>query len=334
MIDRHDQVIELLNNYQLPEAAALCRLAIRREPDPLQRTSLRCTLAHILEAQSQPNAARRLYRAVLAQIGNRRGLTGLRAKSWRGIGRTLRVQGSYREAELYLRRAVRAAESLMDTPTELADALGDLGVLYRYSGKLRQSEKLYRRALEITVAAVGPAHPNVAIIHHMLAGVNHVQGNLEVAEGHGRKAVEIRQAALGPDHPDTVADAACLAAILTDTGAVDEAEQILLHALKIFKRTYGEPHYEVAVTLHNLASIAHCKGRKRTAVNRFRRSLAMKEQLFGPAHPDLAMTLNNLAILESRPAYLDRAVAIVQAHLAPTHPTRLLIESNSIKQTQ
>ncbi len=335
MPDLHDQAIELLSAYRLNEADATCSRALRRCNDPLERANLTCTLAHIREADSQAVSAKKLYQKVLQLLHRKHGVGIFRVKSWRGLGRIHRVAGDYQGAVGFLRLAVRQAETLTDGRLELADALGDLGVLYRYMGRLETSVALYQRALEICIAESGPRQPAVATFYHMLAGVNHVRGHLTEAETYGRQAVEIRSAALGPDHPDTVADAACLAAILIDTGGLDEAEAILKHAQKVFLKTYGSPHFELAVTLHNLASIANAKGDDRRAAKLFYQSLQMKEQLFGPTHPDLAMTLNNLAVLEQQSgkeakatALGRRALAIAQAHLDPGHPSLELIRGN------
>ena len=335
MTDLHDRAIELLNAYRLKEADATCRRALRGVTEPVARALLLCTLAHIREADSKQISAARLYKDVLRLLRRKHGVGILRVKSWRGLGRLRRVQGDYKGAAVFLRRALQLVETLPDARIELADTLGDLGVLYRYTGRLETSVALYQRALQISIEDRGPRHPDSAIFYHMLAGVNHVRGHLEEAEAYGREAVAIRGAALGPDHPDTVADAACLAAILIDTGGLDEAETILKHAHKVFLKTYGAPHFELAVTLHNLASIANAKGRRRRAASLFRQSLEMKEQLFGKSHPDLAMTLNNLAVLEQQfgndpEATLlgRRALQIAQSHLDPGHPTLQLIAEN------
>jgi tetratricopeptide (TPR) repeat protein len=335
MPDLHDQVIDLLSAYRFDEADAACRRALRGVNDPVSRAELLCTLAHIQEAQSKTASARKLYNEVLLLLHRKHGVAILRVRTWRGLGRILRVQGNYPAAAVLLRRAVQQAESLENGRIELSDALGDLGVLYRYSGRLETSVALYQRALEIAESERGLHDPAVANFYHMLAGVNHVRGHLAEAEVQGRKSVQVRADALGSDHPDTVADAACLAAVLIDLGKHDEAETILKHALKIFRKIYGEPHFEIAVSLHNLASIANVKGRTKQAMALFRQSLQMKEKLFGKSHPDLAMTLNNLAVLEGQCGNPEeaatlgrRALRIAQLHLNSTHPTLQLIHGN------
>lgn len=335
MTDLHDRAIALLDAYRLREADATCCRALRGVVEPFQRANLLCTLAHIREAQWKFASARKLYRNVLDLLQRKRHVVLLRVKAWRGLGRMLRVQGDYPPAAVLLRFAVRRCETAEDCRIELADALGDLGVLYRYMGRLDASVELYQRALDLAVAQRGPRHASIAMFYHMLAGVNHLRGRLEEAEKQGWKSVKIRRAVLGPDHPDTAADAACLAAILIDRGGHDEAEAILKHALSVFRKTYGEPHYEIAISLHNLASIAYTKGHSNEALTLFRQSLKMKQTLLGNSHPDLVMTLNNLAVLEGRDGkskqaerLARRAMEIATRHLDANHPSLALVRGN------
>lgn len=332
MSNPHDDVISLLNAYRFAEAEVLCRQLLRQHVSSIERSNLRCTLAHIIEADSRPAAASRLYHRVLRDLARQPGVAPLRVKCWRGLGRCARVQGRYSEGLAYLRRAVRTARRFPDYPSELSAALGDLGVLLRYQGRLRFAIAAYTEALSIAEAVLGPDCASNAAIHHMLAGACHLLGNLEEAEAWGRRAVAVRSAGLGPDHPDTVADAACLATILIDRGELDEADRLLRHAWKVFRRVYGDVHYENAITLHNLASIAHRRGRLAQARRQFAQSLAMKEQLLGPTHPDLVMTLNNLAVLspgtQQSAEWINRAVRIAAGAFDPAHPTRQLLEAN------
>lgn len=335
MTDLHDHAIELLADYRLEEADRVCLRALRAAWEPLLRSNILCTLAHIREARSQRRSARRLYTELLRSMRGKRHGGILRVKAWRGLGRILRVEGDYAAAAPLLRRAVREAGRLKSDPRELAEALGDLGVLYRYTGRLDASSALYHCALQVGIAACGPDDSFIAGVYHMLAGVNHVRGRLEEAEAHGRRSVQVRTAAVGPDHPDTAADAACLAAILIDRGNHDEAKAILEHALKVFRGAYGDEHYEVAVILHNLAAISYGRGRRARAATLFRQSLRIKEKLLGASHPDLVMTLNNLGILESRAGRREeaerlcrRSLRIAERHLSPGHPHLALVREN------
>ena len=87
----------------------------------------------------------------------------------------------------------------------------NLAVLYKYTGKFDEAERLYRRALPIIERIFGPDHTEVATIYHNLGGLEHARSRFDDAEPLGKKAWVIRGAILGQDHPDTVADAAAWA---------------------------------------------------------------------------------------------------------------------------
>ena len=58
--------------------------------------------------------------------------------------------------------------------------------------------------MEIHEKALGPDHPNVAVILNALGALYHNLGDYEKAEPLHKRALEIDEKALGPDHPSTV----------------------------------------------------------------------------------------------------------------------------------
>src|SRR5438105_9680125 len=90
---------------------------------------------------------------------------------------TLRVQGSYHEAEALFRQAVALAEEAFGpNHLEVAAMLNNLAVLCKYIGRLDEAESLYQRALDITQQSLGTNHADVAAIYHNLGGLEHARG--------------------------------------------------------------------------------------------------------------------------------------------------------------
>jgi hypothetical protein len=79
---------------------------------------------------------------------------------------------------------------------------------------------LYRRALAIREAALGPQHPYVAISLNSLAEVLHVQGDAAAALLLYRRALAIREANLGPQQPDLASSLVNLGQALIKQGDV------------------------------------------------------------------------------------------------------------------
>jgi len=260
---------------------------------------------------------------IMERLGNR--CTGVEAESIRlealgNAGTALRSQGLYAEAEPWLRLAIEHAERCGLCATS---QLNDLAVLYKYTGRFDEAERLYWKALADTSGEDAAA----ATIYHNLGGLNHSRGEFAAAEPFARRACEIRERLLGPDHPDTLADACALAGVLDGLGSYAESEPIYRHALTVFTSMFGEMHLEVAVNLNNLAALRWAQGDAVEAESLYFRSLRIKRELLGDAHPDMALTLLNYASMlcdlerqgEARPMAL-RALRVFEAVLEPSHP--------------
>jgi tetratricopeptide (TPR) repeat protein len=263
-------------------------------------------------------------------------LAELRLQASSNLGRILRTQGRYAEAEPSIRRALEFAEQRFGPDSmPVAWALNDLGMLGKFAGWFDQSEACYRRALAILEKHFGPDSAQSASLYHNLGGLEHARGRYEEGEPFARKSVELRERALGPDHTDVAADLAALAALLDGQGKLDEAEQLYLRALKIFRRAYGEEHYEIAVNLNNLAAIYAARGLFIQAEETYLRALVLKGKLFGGDNVDVALTVNNLGVLykekedyEKAAELFHRALAVFEAELAADHPHTVICREN------
>ncbi|WP_285713646.1 tetratricopeptide repeat protein [Erythrobacter oryzae] len=190
-----------------------------------------------------------------------------------------------------------------------------------------EAEPLYRRALAIEEASLGPDHPNVATRLNNLAELLRTTNRLGEAEPLYRRALAIHEASRGPDHPNLAIRLNNLAGLLQETNRLAEAEPLVRRALAIDEASYGPDHPEVARDLNNLASLLQATNRLGEAEPLYRRALAIAEASLGPDHPEVAIRLNNLAGLfqdtsrldEAEPLY-RRALTINEASYGPDHP--------------
>ena len=86
------------------------------------------------------------------------------------------------------------------------------------TGKLDEAEPLYRKAVEIGEAVLGPEHPDLATWLNNLATLMRDMGDPAAAEPLQRRAVSIGERALGPGHPDLGAQVINLASLLSAQG--------------------------------------------------------------------------------------------------------------------
>ena len=251
------------------------------------------------------------------------------------LGNLEREAGNWNRAGRLLKRSVRLARTWLGSDDlDTSNALNNLGMWCKFTGRFELGRKCYRRALAIIRRQCGPGEArrstDVAGIYHNRGGLEHTAGNFAAGEPFARKSVRIRRRAVGSNHVDYAADVGGLAAIIADQGRADEAELLYREALAIFERVLGDDHYEIAVLLHNLAAVEVSRERLDSAWDLYLRAAAMKERWLGTDHPDLALTLHNLAILAhdldrlvDAAKYCRRALTIFEKNLVETHPTLL-----------
>jgi tetratricopeptide (TPR) repeat protein len=193
--------------------------------------------------------------------------------------------------------------------------------------RYRDAEPLFRRALEIFEAKLGPGHPDTVQSLNDLACILKDQGKYGEAEPFFRRALEIREVELGPCHPDTAASLHNLACLLAAQGRCDDAEPLCKRALKVREAELGPCHPETAWSLNDMASLLKTQGRYGEAEPLFRRALAIREAELGPCHPLTARSCNKLASLfEAQGKYSDaeplyrHAVKVLEDELGADHP--------------
>src|SRR5271165_2908847 len=208
-----------------------------------------------------------------------------------------------------------------------AGLMCQLGRLFHTKSLHARAEPLYRRALAMAEASLGPDHRNVATDLHNLALLLRDTNRLAEADPLYRRALAIDEASFGPDHPTVAIRLNNLAVLLWDTNRLAEAEPLYRRALTIAEAGFGPGHPAVAQYLNNLAALLRATDRPAEAEPLYRRALAIDEASLGPDHPTVAVRLKNLARLlqatnrmaDAEPLY-RRALAIDEASLGPHHP--------------
>ena len=131
------------------------------------------------------------------------GLSQSRPDSWEGtirLGKELREQGRYQEAERVCLAAVQEADQFDETDSRRADALSNLGLVYRDQGKLSESERVLTRAAAVLKATRGQEHLDLAVCFSNLALVYFRQGRVKEAEELLNQALNIFRKQAGEDN--------------------------------------------------------------------------------------------------------------------------------------
>jgi serine/threonine-protein kinase len=211
------------------------------------------------------------------------------------------AHGWYRHANALIDRTGR------DTEAE-AQLASHYGLVLRAEGKLGESARAHRRAIEIRERVFGPNDARVANSLVFL-GVT-LRGQAEYAEAAAvlERATAILEDAFGPDHPETAAGVANLGATLSDLGRLDESLAQLERALSIEERALGAEHPHLAVLLSNIGGVYRELGRYEEAIDRYERAMQIDEKVFGPEHANLGYDYNGIAIIYKRQGAWDEAL--------------------------
>jgi Tetratricopeptide repeat len=214
------------------------------------------------------------------------------------------------------------------------EALTVEGIAAKERGAFDQATRCYAEiARLIDVPTASP--PEIAALHHNLAGLAHARERYVEAESHARRAIAVRHGQPRAAPVDLAQDLAVLAAALAGQHRYDEAIALFEQALRICRRARPPRQYEIAVHLHNLAAIHQTLGEPARAEQMYRAALAIKETLLGAEHPEVGLVTNNLGTLlhdQGRQAeagvYYRRALAIAERAYPPTHPVTRTVRQN------
>ncbi|MCP4698072.1 MAG: tetratricopeptide repeat protein [Gammaproteobacteria bacterium] len=205
-------------------------------------------------------------------------------------------------------------ELLGDEHAEVAESLNNLASLHDRREEYKQARVYYERALaverkilrsdhpEITVSllhsAAGvskirvPAHPDIAVTLHNLAGVYRASGDYKEAGQLYKKALGIKEAILGREHQSVARSYIGMAELYYVRKKYEKACRKYREALEIQKKALGKQHPSVAGTLRSLAVLASSQEKFADAVSFYEQALAILRK---SGHADLPAVRGSLA---------------------------------------
>jgi len=227
---------------------------------------------------------------------------------------------------LVLAFAVAAAgPGVAETAAEVDRLAAEVMRLYR-AGKYDEAVPLAQRALALRETALGPRHPDLAVLLGNLAGLYQRLYRYDEAESLLKRTLEINEKALGQDHPQVAASAVSLGNHYHMLGRTGEAEPLYKRSLAIWEKVGGLNHPEVAKSLRVLSNLYSGQARYAEAERTVKRELDIVEKTVGPEHPDFASALSGLAVnffsqqryAEAEPLF-KRSLSILEKALGPDH---------------
>ena len=175
--------------------------------------------------------------------------------TYKAAGSDAVQQGRYEEAESLLRAAIAQAEKFGSLDPRLADSLNQLAILYATQRKFTQAEPLFQRSLGVSVAALGPDHPDVAIVLRNMGILKASMRNYAEADVLLSRSLSLTNRALGQEHPVVAVTMRTIAVCQAVQGHYGEAERFIRRSLEISEKTLGSEHPEVAASLDVFAQV-------------------------------------------------------------------------------
>lgn len=193
--------------------------ANRSLPEALSSlASVQMRMNQLAAAEENAGAGLRLAKPesdVAARLHSSLGCIAMRRKNWRA-------------AREQFHEALQIWQDLhRDKTTEYAAGLVNLGTLADRTGKHKQAESLYRAALAIHMAVLGPEHPQVAEDYADVAAQRYARKQFDDALALYEKAREIELRVYGPGSSQA-------AGVWRDMGVVDFAAKRLCDSEKAY----------------------------------------------------------------------------------------------------
>jgi tetratricopeptide (TPR) repeat protein len=164
------------------------------------------------------------------------------ALALRAIGNTWREAGDTAKAEPILRRSLAMSrQTPVTSPRQIAAGLSCLASLYRDQGKYSLAEQHWLEAMQIEIKAVGPRHPQTAVIMESLSGIYTMQKRYAEAAKLAQTSWEIMSETFGEDSVAAAGALSTIAFVEQGEKRLDSAAEKYSEALAIF-RAKGDPN--------------------------------------------------------------------------------------------
>ncbi|MBY0550156.1 MAG: tetratricopeptide repeat protein [Candidatus Obscuribacterales bacterium] len=222
-----------------------------------------------------------------------------------GQGKEAFQSGRFSEAEELFSQSIKESQRYDAADPRLANALNNLGEVYRVEARYVEAEPVYAKLKAIVDRNLAKKPMEAALLLNNVAAYNRDKGDYAAAEKLYEQSLSIWQTEV--KKPEDSMYGSLLngkARLYRDMGRYREAEPLYKQALAIKEKANGAHHPEVASVADNLAGLYREQARYEEAEPLFRRALAIDIKNFGHQHPDTATDENSLAgLLRSMKRY-------------------------------
>lgn len=249
------------------------------------------------EAEGREITARELLEQAARSIhGDLDEQPQVRARLLEAIGRAYHRQGQPARAVAYLQDALRIRSQLNEPRDPRAGSiLTELAIALRSAGRLEESDRSFKQALDILRATESESSVGYARLLVDLGRLELGRGNLDRAEQHLTRGLELTRALEGPRNPEVAAILSDISSARSWRDDLDGAEKAAREAVSIYRESTHIYHPDRVMADYRLAEVLFLRGRINDASALFESTLEAQRVVYGKASAIVADTLDSLA---------------------------------------
>ena len=230
------------------------------------------------------------------------------AEYLRQAGALAHFMERYGDASRWRTALVRLGRTLSDhSLVDSALVQRDLAYTCLKAGHVEEAGRIYKRAMQVLVAALGPNHPEMATAWFQIGELQESQGAPEQAWTLYERCLKILQSKLGLLDPALCPVLENLARLATRLGRDPEALAYSRRLVTIQEKFLPPNHPHLAEALNALAEVYIQRGEYALAEHCGVKSLKIHEALHGREHPLVATQLAQLSWVCAQQGKMDDA---------------------------
>lgn len=218
----------------------------------------------------------------------------LLAKSLEFLGIIHRELGSLQSSVDALQQAYQQMKKLYDEENvQLIGILCNLGNTYGVLGQPSDKKQSLERALHISEANYGTAHPSLISI---LTNLSACYEDIEQRKACLLRAHDLAETLYGSAHIQLASILSRLGQVEGEMGHAEKKIELLTRASQLLLKQYGDMHPELGIIYTNLG-MAYASINADTGLQYLQKALAIKAKHYGNMHREVAITLCNMGSL-------------------------------------
>ncbi|MCH8851051.1 MAG: serine/threonine protein kinase [Planctomycetes bacterium] len=238
----------------------------------------------------------------------------IRAALHRTMGLAYSRLTAYDKAAPHLHAALELRREL-DSRSEYAESLHDMGELLRLEGKLEEAESMHREALDLRRTTEGESGAAIAESLNDLALTLKARGKYKAAEALYEEAVQhyaIHREESIQEYPIALHNLGSLLVLKADYAA---AEAHYVEAIQFAEENWAQSDPLIAILFKGYADLLASSGAYDLAEDHYRRALVIHRNLQSAPVDHLASTLTDLGSLLRKKGEYDKAEPLLREGL-------------------